>query len=181
MVCDNTVTLNERYDFFLVSQKANQGTVSPTSFNIIEDTTGTPPDIHQKLAYALTHLYYNWPVISLNYLRKLTVLMLKFYVFFSVWMMLGYPARACSVPIRPQVGLFDWWIGHAAAEWNFNSSALLSLKKKKNVLSFLCYQLRNYLRPLTICCSREEEKNKIQFLCNWLCVLGNSIQVFSFN
>lgn len=61
MVCDNTVTLNERYDFFLVSQKANQGTVSPTSFNIIEDTTGTPPDIHQKLAYALTHLYYNWP------------------------------------------------------------------------------------------------------------------------
>merc|ERR1712071_202420 len=42
LVCDNTVTLNERFDFFLVSQKANQGTVSPTSFNVIEDTTGTP-------------------------------------------------------------------------------------------------------------------------------------------
>jgi len=62
MVCDNVVTQNERYDFFLVSQKANQGTVSPTYFNIIEDTTGTSPDIHQKLAYMLTHLYYNWPV-----------------------------------------------------------------------------------------------------------------------
>jgi len=60
LVCDNTVTLNERYDFFLVSQKANQGTVSPTSFNIIEDTTGITPDKHQKLAYILTHLYYNW-------------------------------------------------------------------------------------------------------------------------
>ena len=62
LVCDNTVTLNERYDFFLVSQKANQGTVSPTSFNIIEDTTGITPDKHQKLAYILTHLYYNWAV-----------------------------------------------------------------------------------------------------------------------
>lgn len=61
LVCDNTVTLNERFDFFLVSQKANQGTVSPTSFNVIEDTTGTSPDVHQKLAYVLTHLYYNWP------------------------------------------------------------------------------------------------------------------------
>lgn len=59
-VVDNTVTLVERNDFFLVSQKANQGTVSPTSYNIIEDTTGLTPDRHQQLAYALTHLYYNW-------------------------------------------------------------------------------------------------------------------------
>lgn len=61
-VVDNTVTLNERYDFFLVSQKVTQGTVSPTSYNVVEDDTGIPPDVHQKLAYALTHLYYNWPV-----------------------------------------------------------------------------------------------------------------------
>jgi len=59
-VVDNTVTQFERYDFFLVSQKANRGTVSPTSFNIIEDNTGMTPDNHQKLAYGLTHLYYNW-------------------------------------------------------------------------------------------------------------------------
>jgi hypothetical protein len=61
-VVDSKVTLQERYDFFLVSQKVTQGTVSPTSYNIIEDDTGISPDIHQRLAYALTHLYYNWPV-----------------------------------------------------------------------------------------------------------------------
>ncbi|XP_046643892.1 piwi-like protein Siwi [Daphnia pulicaria] len=60
-VVDSKVTLQERYDFFLVSQKVTQGTVSPTSYNIIEDDTGISPDIHQRLAYALTHLYYNWP------------------------------------------------------------------------------------------------------------------------
>ncbi|EFX88764.1 Piwi/Aubergine-like protein [Daphnia pulex] len=60
-VVDSKVTLQERYDFFLVSQKVTQGTVSPTSYNIIEDDTGINPDIHQRLAYALTHLYYNWP------------------------------------------------------------------------------------------------------------------------
>ena len=63
-VVDNKVTLNERFDFFLVSQKVTQGTVSPTSYNVIEDDTGIAPDIHQRLAYALTHLYYNWPVSS---------------------------------------------------------------------------------------------------------------------
>ena len=64
-VVDSKVTLQERYDFFLVSQKVTQGTVSPTSYNIIEDNTGISPDIHQRLAYALTHLYYNWPVYNL--------------------------------------------------------------------------------------------------------------------
>ena len=63
-VVDSKVTLQERFDFFLVSQKVTQGTVSPTSYNIIEDQTGISPDIHQRLAYILTHLYYNWPVLN---------------------------------------------------------------------------------------------------------------------
>lgn len=67
-VVDNKVTLNERFDFFLISQKVTQGTVSPTSYNVVEDTTGTPPDIHQRLAYALTHLYYNWAVITMSHI-----------------------------------------------------------------------------------------------------------------
>lgn len=63
-VVDNVVTLPERMDFFLVSQNANQGTVSPTSYNIICNTGGLSIDHHQRLAYYLTHLYYNWAVIS---------------------------------------------------------------------------------------------------------------------
>ena len=37
------------------------GTVNPTSYNVIEDTSGLRPDHIQKLTYKLTHLYYNWP------------------------------------------------------------------------------------------------------------------------
>ena len=74
------MTLPERYDFFLVSQSVRQGTVNPTSYNVIQDDIGKQhlgpsylsllmrwfslalkPDQLQKLTYKLTHLYYNWP------------------------------------------------------------------------------------------------------------------------
>ena len=51
-----------RYDFFLVSQSVRQGTVTPTHFNVICDTSGLRPDHMQRLTYKLCHLYYNWPV-----------------------------------------------------------------------------------------------------------------------
>ena len=54
-------TLPERYDFFLISQSVRQGTVNPTSYNVIEDTSGWSPNIVQQLSYKMTHLYYNWP------------------------------------------------------------------------------------------------------------------------
>lgn len=57
-VVDNTITLPERYDFFLVSQSVRQGTVAPTSYNIIRDTSGLTPDQLQMISYKLTHLYY---------------------------------------------------------------------------------------------------------------------------
>merc|ERR1712025_1034475 len=60
-VVDDVVTLPERYDFFLVSQSVRQGTVNPTSYNVIEDKSGLKPEHIQKLTYKLTHLYYNWP------------------------------------------------------------------------------------------------------------------------
>jgi len=60
-VIDDVVTLPERYDFFLVSQSVRQGTVNPTSYNIIENTTQFKPEHFQKLTYKLCHLYFNWP------------------------------------------------------------------------------------------------------------------------
>ena len=60
-IVDDVVTLPERYDFFLVSQSVRQGTVNPTSYNVIQDNSGLKPDHLQKLTYKLTHLYYNWP------------------------------------------------------------------------------------------------------------------------
>lgn len=59
-VVDDVITLPERYDFYLVSQSCKQGTVSPTSYNVIHDNMGLSTDKMQMLAYKMTHLYYNW-------------------------------------------------------------------------------------------------------------------------
>jgi aubergine-like protein len=60
VVIDSTVTLPERYDFYLISQSVRQGTVSPTSYNIIHDSFGLTSDRLQILTYKMCHLYYNW-------------------------------------------------------------------------------------------------------------------------
>jgi len=59
---DSTVTkhVSEMIDFYIVSQSTNQGTVSPTHYNLIHDSSGWNLDRHQLLAYKLCHLYYNW-------------------------------------------------------------------------------------------------------------------------
>uniref|UniRef100_A0A1B0GJP8 Uncharacterized protein n=2 Tax=Lutzomyia longipalpis TaxID=7200 RepID=A0A1B0GJP8_LUTLO len=59
-VVDDVITLPERYDFFLVSQATRQGTISPTSYNVISDESGLPPDKIQIWTFKMTHLYYNW-------------------------------------------------------------------------------------------------------------------------
>lgn len=59
-VADDCITSPERYDFFLVSQSVRQGTVSPTAYNVIDDTSGLDADKMQRLTYKMTHLYYNW-------------------------------------------------------------------------------------------------------------------------
>lgn len=56
-VVDDIVTLPERYDFFLVSQAVNQGTATPTNYNVIYDTFGLPPDKLQMMTYKMCHLY----------------------------------------------------------------------------------------------------------------------------
>ncbi|KAB0805015.1 hypothetical protein PPYR_01985 [Photinus pyralis] len=59
-VVDDVITLPERYDFFIVSQCVRQGTVSPTSYNVIFDSMGLDADKIQRLTYKLTHMYFNW-------------------------------------------------------------------------------------------------------------------------
>jgi len=59
-VIDHTVSSRDWWDFFLVSQYANQGTVAPTHYIVIHGG-GISPDILQKLSYKMTHMYYNWP------------------------------------------------------------------------------------------------------------------------
>lgn len=60
-VLDHTITRRTLYDFFLVPQSSRQGTVSPTHYIVLEDTSNFEVDIIQQLAYKLCFLYYNWP------------------------------------------------------------------------------------------------------------------------
>ncbi|XP_022189829.2 piwi-like protein Ago3 [Nilaparvata lugens] len=60
-VMDHTITRRYYYDFFIVSQHVTQGTVAPTHYLVIYDTLNWKPDMMQRLAYKMCHLYYNWP------------------------------------------------------------------------------------------------------------------------
>ncbi|KAL1139698.1 hypothetical protein AAG570_006676 [Ranatra chinensis] len=59
-IVDDYITCPDRYDFFLVSQSVRQGTVSPTCYNVMHDTSGLSPARMQRFTYKMTHLYYNW-------------------------------------------------------------------------------------------------------------------------
>ncbi|CAG7816213.1 unnamed protein product [Allacma fusca] len=59
-IVDDVITKPERYDFFLISQVARQGTVSPTHYNVLYDFQGLPPDRLQLLTYKLCYGYFNW-------------------------------------------------------------------------------------------------------------------------
>lgn len=109
---DDIITLPERYDFFIVRififctfdfiqwydkssctqvpQTVREGTVSPTSFNVIHDTMGLPPDRLQQLAFRFTFFYVSfylivvrltWLIIYLFIIR----LAVKFSTFFFIF------------------------------------------------------------------------------------------------
>ena len=59
-VVDDVVTHPNRHDFYLVSQQCTQGTVNPTSYNIIHDEIRMPAERNQRVAYILSHHYYNY-------------------------------------------------------------------------------------------------------------------------
>jgi aubergine len=62
-----------------VSQHVGQGTVAPTSYNIIHNSSQLNKDKLEILTYKFTHLYYNWsgttriPAVS-QYAKKLAFL-----------------------------------------------------------------------------------------------------------
>ncbi|EAT40149.1 AAEL008076-PA, partial [Aedes aegypti] len=82
-VVDDVVTNPERTDFYIVSQSVRQGTVSPTAYNVLYDTSGLKVDHLQMLSYKQCHLYYNWsgttrvPAVC-QYAHKLSFLIGQF-------------------------------------------------------------------------------------------------------
>lgn len=58
-IVDDVITDPMKYDFFIVSQQVRQGTVTPTSYNILDSDLGLDPDKMQRLTFKLTHMYFN--------------------------------------------------------------------------------------------------------------------------
>lgn len=59
-ILDHSITSIANFDFYLISQHVNQGTVTPTHYIVAFDETHLKPDHIQRLSYKMTHLYYNW-------------------------------------------------------------------------------------------------------------------------
>jgi aubergine-like protein len=57
---DDVVVNSENFDFFLISQKTNQGLSQATHYNIIYDDFKVKTEDIQYLIYKLCYLYYNW-------------------------------------------------------------------------------------------------------------------------
>ncbi|GAB1865325.1 Piwi-like protein 1 [Camponotus japonicus] len=60
-IVDSYITRRNYYDFYLVPQSVRQGTVTPTHYVVIHDSSNMETDHMQRLTYKLCHLYYNWP------------------------------------------------------------------------------------------------------------------------
>jgi aubergine-like protein len=59
-IVDSTITLPERYDFYMITAAARQGTVSPCCYNVLYDSGDLDADKIQRFTYKMCHLYYNW-------------------------------------------------------------------------------------------------------------------------
>ncbi len=76
---DNTVVNGECYDFYLISQKTNQGLSQATHYKIAYDDYNVSPEEIHEFIYKNCYLYYNWTggikvPAPCQYARKLAVL-----------------------------------------------------------------------------------------------------------
>ncbi|KAF1743405.1 hypothetical protein MXB_3807, partial [Myxobolus squamalis] len=59
-IVDRIITKDEYPNFYLVSQSVREGTVNPTHYIIIYNTSKVSTDHIQRLSYKACHLYFNW-------------------------------------------------------------------------------------------------------------------------
>ncbi|XP_058801648.1 piwi-like protein Siwi [Phymastichus coffea] len=58
-IVDDVITDPLKYDFFIISQNVVEGTVTPTAYNVIEDSSRLSPDKIQMMTYKLCHMYFH--------------------------------------------------------------------------------------------------------------------------
>jgi aubergine-like protein len=61
VVLDHGVTRRAWYDFYVIPMSVSQGTATPTHFTVLYDSGLMLVDDVQRIAYAMTFMYFNWP------------------------------------------------------------------------------------------------------------------------
>ncbi|TNV83116.1 hypothetical protein FGO68_gene11586 [Halteria grandinella] len=59
-VLDHSITPQNTYDFYLVSQNCRQGVATPSHYSILVDQMKSEPEDLMKLTHYMTYLYYNF-------------------------------------------------------------------------------------------------------------------------
>jgi aubergine-like protein len=60
-IIDRFITNAVLPEFLLCCQHVNQGSATPTKYQLIQDDTGLNADTLEMYTYCLSHLYFNWP------------------------------------------------------------------------------------------------------------------------
>lgn len=124
-IVNDVITLPERYDFFLISQAVRQGTVSPTSYNVIHDGMNLAADKMQLLTYKMTHLY-----VSTDDITKFSISVVAITVHFPISIyrtvqLEWHRARPGRLSICTQIGLLSVPVHTRLAEPKTGESPVL--------------------------------------------------------
>lgn len=123
----------DRYDFFLISQSIRQGTVMPTSYNVIYDNLGWTPEKVQWLTHKQTHLYVSCVLQCIALIiHQSFFFVCNFFFFFVSCLVLTNVVQCkwnCScasrLSIRSQIGIFDFTVHPHLSRKHSQQSALL--------------------------------------------------------
>ncbi|CAF90293.1 unnamed protein product [Tetraodon nigroviridis] len=110
-VIDTEVTRPEWYDFYIVSQAVPSGSVAPTHYNVIHDTSGLKPDHMQTRLQAVSH----------------------------VLQLAGEYQSACPLSVCPQTGVSCGPEHPQGAQLAAGQPPLLPLKNKALCLALLVF------------------------------------------
>lgn len=139
-VVDDVITLPERYDFFLISQAVNQGSASPSSYNVFDYGFGLPAGKLQVLTYKMCHLYVGLLMIVFSISVFVSILVFHhFFLLLDTTVQLdGYNARSSRVPICTQIGLPGWAVHPSGTLASLREIPLFSLSSSHQRTTLFC-------------------------------------------
>ena len=78
-IVTKVVSLCCRMDFYIIAQTVRAGTVAPTYYNVLYDSTKLTIDQLQQLTYAQCCMYFNWTVSGLKFWKPSIKCLVVFY------------------------------------------------------------------------------------------------------